>query len=97
MLTAFLLLPVSSVLAWLYWYLLPGRKLWPAFDGALLITLAGLAAVWILWATSRAMPDAGPLYPDLIAAVGAYAIVLTGLAAGLVVRRVRARDGRRLP
>jgi hypothetical protein len=95
MLTAFLLLPVASVLAWLYWYLLPDRKLWPAFDGSLLVVLAVVAAVWIHWATSRVLPDAGPLYPDLVAAVGAYAIILAGLAGGLALRRARARDGER--
>ena len=94
MLTAFLLLPVVSVLAWLYWYLLPGRRLQPAFDLGLLLALTALAAFWVRWATSSAVPGAGPLYPDLIAAVGAYAILLVGLASGLAVRRARARNGR---
>ena len=95
MLTAFLLLPVAAVLAWLYWYLLPGRRLRPAFDVSLLLVLTAFAAAWVRWATSRTSPDAGPLYPDLIAAVGAYAIILVGLASGLAVRRIRARNGRR--
>lgn len=36
MITAFILLPVFGVLAWLYWYLLPANRKWGFFDTALM-------------------------------------------------------------
>jgi hypothetical protein len=43
------------------------------------------------WARSAVYHDAGPIYPELVAAAGAYPIIVCGLAAGLAWRRGRAR------
>jgi hypothetical protein len=88
MITVFLLIPVAAVLGWLYWYLLPGGRSWTAFDTALFLLLAGLATAWVAWAMTARSDDAGPLWPDLLSAAGAYGIIALGLAAGLAWRRL---------
>jgi len=89
--TALLLLPVTAVLAWLYRWFLPRGGGWSGFDSAVLLVVAALAAAWVGWARSAVYHDAGPIYPELVAAAGAYPIIVSGLAAGLAWRRSRAR------
>jgi hypothetical protein len=91
MITALLLLPVTAVLAWVYRWFLPRGGSWSGFDSALLLVVAALAAAWVGWARSAAYQDAGPIFPELVAAAGAYPIIVSGLAAGLAWRRRRAR------
>jgi hypothetical protein len=89
--TAFLLLPVTAVLAWLYGCFLPRAQGWSGFDCGLLLAVAALAGAWVGWARSAVYHDAGPIFPELVAAAGAYPIIVGGLAAGLAWRRSRAR------
>lgn len=91
MITALLLLPVTAVLTWLYRRALPRAARWNRFDSILLLGVAALAGAWVTWARSATYHDAGPIYPELAAAAGAYPIVLIGLAAGLAWRHRRAR------
>jgi hypothetical protein len=91
MITALLLAPVTAVLAWLYRRALPGGGPWRGFDTVVLGAVAVLALLWVAWARSLSFTDAGPIFPELLAAAGAYPIIVTGLAAGLTWRRLRAR------
>jgi hypothetical protein len=91
MITALLLVPVTAVLAWLYRRALPGHGAWRGFDTVVLCAVASLALAWVAWARSIRFADAGPIFPELLAAAGAYPIIVLGLAAGLTWRRVRAR------
>lgn len=91
MITALLLLPVVTILVWLYWYCLPvdsdrqGRWRW--VDSVLVLILALLAARLIRFAMGAEYEGAGPMWPELVAAVGAYAVFAVGLASGLALRR----------
>ncbi len=91
MITALLLVPVTAVLAWIYRYFLPRGGSWSTFDSGLLLVVAALALAWVGWARSAVYHNAGPIYPELVAAAGAYSIIVSGLAAGLAWRRSRAR------
>ena len=93
MITAILLFPVVAILVWIYWYFLPfervrGRR-WRWIDTALLLTLIALATVFVHLAMNAEYEGAGPMWPELVSAVGAYAISATGLMLGLVWRRRR--------
>jgi hypothetical protein len=91
MITAFLLMPVVAVLVWLYWYWLPvdiervSRWLWG--DTLLLVLLASLASGFVHIAKHAEYEGAGPMWPELVSTVGAYAIIAIGLALGLIWRR----------
>ena len=93
MTTALLLLPVATVLVWIYRQALPRGSRWTRFDTALLITLAVLAAFWVAWSATARFEHAGPVFAELVAAAGAYPIMLVGLGAGLAWRHLRARRG----
>ena len=91
MTTALLLLPVAAVLAWIYHRALPGEAGWGLFE-AMLFGLTALAvAAWVAWAATAEFSDAGPVYGQLVAAAGAYPILLAGFALGLGWRHLRAR------
>jgi hypothetical protein len=91
MITAFLLMPVVAVLLWLYWYWLPVDKerasRWRRGDTLLLVLLASLASGFVYIAKHMEYEGAGPMWPELVSAVGAYAIIAIGLTLGLVWRR----------
>lgn len=87
MITAFLLAPVLAILIWLYSYLLPQRGKLRFFDYLLFTVVILVSAVFVHFAKQLDWHDAGPLWPELVSAVGAYAILLGGLAAGLFWRR----------
>jgi len=89
MITAFLLLPVLAILFWLYSYLLPQRWKLIFFDYSLFVVVILLATAFVHFVKQVSWVHAGPMWPDLVSAVGAYAIVLGGLAAGLFWRRYR--------
>lgn len=89
MITAFLLAPVLAILLWLYSRLLPERGKLRFFDYALFTIVIMICTVFIHFAKRMDWYDAGPLWPELVAAVGAYAILLGGLAAGLFWRRYK--------
>lgn len=91
MITALLLLPVTAVLVWFYRHFLPCGARWSRFDSGLLLAVAVLALAWVVWARSVPWQGAGPVYAELVAAAGAYPILVAGLAAGLAWRRLRAR------
>jgi len=90
--TALMLLPLTGVLAWIYGYLLPERWRWTLFDMVCLSVALLLGVGWIHWASAHPFADSGPVYGDLIAAAGAYPIILTVLAMGLAWRRSRDRQ-----
>lgn len=94
MITAFLLLPVMGVLTWLYWYLLPQGRRWRRFDSLLFLALILMAIFFVHVVRRVEWSGGGPLWPDLVSAVGAYVILAGGLAAGLAWRR-RNAAGRR--
>ena len=87
MITAFLLAPVLAILMWLYSYLLPQRGKLRFFDYAIFTAVLIAAATFVHFSSQLEWHDAGPLWPELVAAVGAYIILLGGLAAGLFWRR----------
>ena len=89
MITAFLLLPVLAILLWLYAYLLPQRSKLKFFDFALFVAVILMASAFVQFVQQVSWINAGPMWPDLVSAVGAYAILLGGLAAGLFWRRYR--------
>ena len=89
MITAFLLLPVLAILLWLYAYLLPQRGKLIFFDFALFAVVIMLASGFVQFVQQIEWVDASPMWPDLVSAVGAYTILLGGLAGGLVWRRYR--------
>lgn len=89
MLTAFLLLPVLAILLWLYAYLLPKRGKLNFFDFSLFAVIIMLASGFVHYVKQIKWVDASPMWPDLVSAVGAYAILLGGLAGGLFWRRYR--------
>jgi hypothetical protein len=99
MLTALLLLPVVSILVWLYWYCLPVDKAhggrWRLVDFLLLIVLVITAGLFTRFALHAEYENAGPIWPELVAAVGAYAIFAIGLATSLAFRRI-ARGGKQV-
>jgi hypothetical protein len=89
MITAFLLLPVLAILLWLYAYLLPQRGKLKFFDFVLFVAVIIAASIFVHFVQQINWVDSGPMWPDLVSAVGAYAILLGGLAAGLFWRRYR--------
>lgn len=96
MLTALLLLPVVTILVWLYWYCLPtdpsrtGRWRW--MDSILLLILAFLAYRFVATALNAEYEHASPMWPELVSITGAYAIFAIGLASGLTLRRTVSRE-----
>lgn len=89
MITAFLLAPVLAILLWLYSYLLPERGKLRFFDYVLFTVVIFIATVFVHFAMQLNLQHAGPLWPELVSAVGAYAILIAGLAGGLCWRRYR--------
>jgi hypothetical protein len=89
MITAFLLLPVLAILLWLYARLLPQRGKLIFFDYTLFVCVILFASIQVHLVKRVDWVGAGPTWPDLVSAVGAYIIILGGLAAGLCWRRYR--------
>lgn len=91
MITALMLLPVLAVLTWLYGYLLPpaidGARRWRLADSLLWLALVLAAGSFIYVARHAVYEGAGPLWPELVAATGAYVVLAGGLAVGLACRR----------
>jgi len=87
MITAFLMLPVLAILMGLYSYALPQRGQLKLFDYSLFVIVILLLAGFVPWVKQLEWPGTGPQWPELVAAVGAYIISLTGLSAGLFWRR----------
>ncbi len=88
MITALLLLPVLATLGWLYWYLLPQRR-WLLADSLVLVAVIVLTGTYIWWVQQQDFSGAGPLWPQIVSVVGAYAILIIGLSAALLWRRRR--------
>ena len=86
MITALLLLPVLAILSWLYWYLLPDR-IWHTADTLIFTGVMLATAAWILLINRMDFPNAGPLWPQIVSVVGAYALLILGLCIGLIWRR----------
>jgi hypothetical protein len=89
MITAFLLAPVLVILLWLYARLLPESGSLRFFDYSLFTIVIILSAVFVHFVENTDWHDTGPLWPELVAAVGVYGILLGGLAAGLFWRRYK--------
>jgi hypothetical protein len=87
MINALLLLPVFGVLGWLYWYLLPGEQRFTWFDRALFAVLLMAVFVFTTRVSRIEFDHAGPLFGDLMSAVGGYVILAAGLGLGLAWRR----------
>ena len=90
MITALMLLPVTAVLGWLYYWMLPSGVRWNGFDTGLLCGVLLIAGAWIRWTRSQSFEGAGPIWNELLAAAGAYSLLVCGLALGLAWRRLRA-------
>lgn len=86
MITGLLLLPVATVLIWLYWILLPDRR-WTLLDTFLLAGVVLLVAIYIRVAGSAEYEGAGPMYPEIVSMAGSYGIFLGGLSFALWWRR----------
>ena len=91
MITAFLLTPVVAVLVWIYWCLLPKedhqvcRWLW--VDSMLMVFLTLMAGGFV-WLSMHSEGEAvGPIWPEVVSAVGVYFIFTIGLSTGLAWRR----------
>jgi hypothetical protein len=93
MTTAFLLLPVAAVLAWIYRQALPRGEGWSLFDVAVFGIVGMLVSAWVVWTTQAEFQGGGPVYDELVSAAGGYPIMVAGLAAGLTWRRLGARRG----
>ena len=63
-----LLLPVTMVLAWIYARALPAGERWGRFDSSLLLVCLLTASGWVMWTRSASIVNAGPIYPELLAA-----------------------------
>lgn len=89
MITALLLFPVICILFWLYSRMLPLRGRLNLFDYIVfaIVILLSSALVWLVKQVDWV--DAGPVWPEVLAVVAAYVIILGGLAAGLCWRRYR--------
>jgi hypothetical protein len=90
MTTAFLLLPVAAVLAWIYRRALPTDG-WTLLDAAVFGVVGVLVSAWVLWASQAEFHGGGPVYDELVSAAGGYPIMVAGLAVGLTWRRLGAR------
>jgi hypothetical protein len=90
MITALMLLPVTAILGWLYGYLLPAGVRWNWFDTSLLSGVLLIAGGWIVWTRSQPVEGAGPVWNELVAAAGAYTLLVCFLGLGLAWRRLRA-------
>lgn len=86
MTSALLLLPVFTILVWLYWYLLPDRE-WKWVDSLIQFFVILIAAVYIMVVNGMDFGDAGPLWRQIVSVAGAYFLVTVGLASGLAWRR----------
>lgn len=86
MITGLLLLPVLAIVTWLYWFLLPGRA-WKWLDSLILFVVIALAAIFVLLVERMEFLDAGPMWAEIVSVAGAYAILVSGLVAGLLIRR----------
>jgi len=91
MITFLLLLPVGSILVWLYWACLPSdvnrKGRWRWIDTLLLLSLIVLASLFVFLAMHAEYIDAGPIWSEIVAVSGAYGIITIGLSIGLILRR----------
>jgi hypothetical protein len=94
MLTALLLLPVLAILIWLYWYVLPDRS-WRLCDSLILSLLLACTAGFVIGIDQVNFDDAGPLWPYIVSATGAYGILTLGLGSALAWRWRRFRSNSR--
>ena len=95
MIAFLLLLPVGSVLVWLYWLCLPKRASqngrWHWIDSVLLIVLIALASSLAYLVSHAEYVNAGPIWPEVASATAGYVVFAIGLAIGLILRRLTAR------
>jgi hypothetical protein len=88
--TFLLLLPVGSILVWLYWYGLPAYKKqnrrWRWVDTGFLSFLLILASLFVYTKMHSESPS--PMWSEIVAVSGAYGIIAIGLSIGLIVRRI---------
>lgn len=91
MVTGFLLLPVVTILVWLYWYLLPVRR-WLLIDSLLLLLLLAVAAAFVIWVERMNFDADGPLWPYIVSTGGAYGILTVGLGLILAWRWYRVKN-----
>jgi len=89
MITALLLFPVIAILFWLYSCFIPQRGKLILFDYVLFVLVILLASVLVQLVKRVDWVGAGPVWPEVLAVVGAYVIILGGLSAGLCWRRYK--------
>ncbi len=84
-----LLLPISLILIWAYWYLLPrhGGPDYRWYDSLLIVMLIAAAGIYMRWALTRPWSEGGDIVPQVMAVAGAYTIFAFGLLAALFIRR----------
>jgi len=90
MVTALLLLPVVTILVWLYWYLLPVRR-WLLSNSLFLLLLLAAATAFVTWVERMNFDADGPLWPYIVSTGGAYGILTVGLGAALAWRWYRSK------
>ncbi len=88
-----LLLPVTLILIWAYWYLLPrrGGPSFRWFDGVLIALLIVAGVVYMRWALQQPWSSGGDIVAQVMAVAGGYTIFAFGLLGVLVVRRLLSR------
>ena len=96
MITAFILTPVVATLIWVYWYLLPRNdhqiNRWRWVDSMLLIVLTLMAGGFVRLTMQTEYVGGGPIWPEIISAVGVYFFFTVGLSAALAWRRSENRN-----
>jgi len=86
MITGLLLLPVTAILVWLYWYALPGRS-WKWVDSAIFLVILVLMAIYVRQLAGVQFEHSGPMYIEIMSVFGAYTILISGFGAALWWRR----------
>jgi hypothetical protein len=88
--TVLLLLPVLAVLLWGYGYLLPRPRGIHLFDIVLMVILTILSIGFIGYVSALDDSGMGPVWREILAALGLYKIWGLGLGGGVVYRRRKA-------
>lgn len=87
--TLALMLPVTAILLWGYWYVLPRPRRFSIFDLALVGALLAATVAAFRWSAALDAGPVAPIWRDVSAAAFAYPIWAGGLGLGAVLRRRR--------
>ena len=87
--TLALMLPVTAILLWGYWYVLPRPRRFAAFDAVLVGALLAGSVAAFRWSAGLDAGPTPPIWRDVSAAAFAYPIWAGGLGLGAWLRRRR--------